>query len=93
MLMRVKVDQDEKELLKASGNYIKESDCWEVEIVKRDVPYPNLYRISTGKDCMNITKSELKALKAILNNHSVSYLLELDKIGDNTISTSRTQRK
>ena len=81
MLMRVKVDQDEKELLKASGNYIKESDCWEVEIIKRDVPYPNLYRISTSKDCMNVTKSELKALKAILNNHSVSYLLDLDGIG------------
>ena len=82
MLMRVKVDQDEKELLRASGNYIKESDCWEVEIIKNDLPCDTTYRIELmDNDYLNVTKQELKVLKAILNNHSVSYLLDLEGIG------------
>ena len=81
MLMRVKVDQNEKELLKASGNYIKESDCFEVEIIKNDLPCDTTYRIELmDNDYLNVTKQELRVLKALLNDHRVSYLLELDKM-------------
>ena len=78
-MIRVKVTQDNTQLLKASGNYLDGADCWEVELIKNGKGHDTEYRIEfIDNDYIDITKTELKALKAILNNHSVSYLLGLD---------------
>lgn len=78
-MIYVKVEQNEKELLKASANYLKDLECYEVEIIKNDLPADTLYRIEMidGKS-LDITKEEFRGLKALLNNHSVSYLLGLE---------------
>lgn len=78
-MIKVKVEQDEKELLKASANYLKDLECYEVEIIKNELPADTTYRIEMiDGDYINITREELRGLKALLNNHSVSYLLGLE---------------
>ena len=80
-MIRVNVKQNEKELLKASSNYITELDCYEVELVKNDLPCDTTYRIELiDNDYINVSVNELRALKALLNNHSVTYLLGLQKV-------------
>ena len=77
-MMKIKVQQNETELLKASGNYIEDMGCYEVEIIKNDKGHDTTYRIEMADEqYLDITTSELNTLKQILNNHSVSYLLGL----------------
>lgn len=65
-------------LIKASSNYIKELGCYEVEILPNDKGEDTLYRIELiDNDYLNVTASELKALKALLNHHTLTYLLKL----------------
>ena len=79
VMMRIKVEQDEKELLKASGNYIEDMGCYEVEIIKNEKGHDTTYRIEMADEqYIDITVSELNTLKQILNNKSVSYLLGLE---------------
>lgn len=78
-MIKVKVEQNETELLKASANYLKDLECYEVEIIKNKLPADTSYRIEMiDGDYINITREELKGLKALLNNDSVSYLLGLE---------------
>lgn len=78
-MIKVVIEQNETELLKASANYLKDLECYEVEIIKNDLPADTLYRIEMidGKS-LDITREELRGLKALLNNYSVSYLLGLE---------------
>ena len=77
-IMRIKVEQNEKELLKASGNYIEDMGCYEVEIIKNEKGHDTTYRIEMADEqYIDITVSELNTLKQVLNNKSVSYLLGL----------------
>ena len=65
-------------LIKASSNYIQELDCYEVELLPNEKGADTLYRIELiDNDYLNITASELKALKALLNHHTLTYLLGL----------------
>ena len=78
--MRIDIDYDLKELKKASANYLKDMKCFEVELIKNNSPADTKYRIEfIDNDYINITISELKALKQLLNNDMVTRLLELDK--------------
>ena len=76
--MEIVVKQNEHgEILKVSGNYDKNMECYEVEIIKNDLPCDTTYRIELAdEDYLNITISELRTLKEILNSHEVSRLLE-----------------
>ena len=78
--MEVKVLHDETGLLKASGNYDEKLGCYEVEIIKNEKGHDTTYRIETiDNDYFDITISELRALKEILNNKEVSELLGLEE--------------
>lgn len=76
--MIIQLDYDSKELKRASGNYLTDSKCFEVEIIKnvnRDINY----RIELmDNNYLDITLNELKILKRILNNDIVTKLLQLD---------------
>ena len=79
--MRIDIDYNSKELKKASANYLKDMECFEVELIKNDNPSDTKYRIEfIDGDYINITIKELKALKQLLNNDMVTKLLELDNI-------------
>lgn len=82
--MRIDIDYNaQKELIKASANYLEDVKCFEVELIKNNCPADTKYRIEfIDNDYINITISELKALKQLLNNDMVTRLLELDNIGD-----------
>ena len=81
--MRIDIDYNSKELKKASANYLKDMECFEVELIKNDNPSDTKYRIEfIDGDYINITIKELKALKQLLNNDMVTKLLELDNIGE-----------
>lgn len=71
--------QNSHTLLKSSSNYIKELECYEVELIRNtDRDADTSYRIELiDNDYLDITIDELKALKAILNNKTVTYLLNL----------------
>ena len=74
----IKIKQDENGLLKASGNYLDALECYEVEIIKNDKGHDTTYRIEMiDNQYLDITVSELKTLKEILNNNEVSELLEI----------------
>lgn len=77
-MIKVTIEQNEKELLKASGNYLDDLECYEVEIIKNNLPCDTSYRIELiDNDYINITETELKTLKELLNNETVSKLLKL----------------
>lgn len=83
--MAVYVKFDNETLEKASANYLDDLECYEVELIKNGKGHDTEYRIEfIDNDYIDITKTELKALKAILNNHSVSYLLGLDTTETNS---------
>ena len=71
--------QNNYTLLKSSSNYIKELECYEVELIRNtDRDADTSYRIELiDNNYLDITIDELKALKAILNNKTVTYLLNL----------------
>ena len=80
--MEVKVEKCKDGSLRiARGNYCPIEDCYEVEIIKNDTMYHDTtYRIETiDNDYVDITISELRALKEILNNKEVSELLGLEE--------------
>ena len=78
--MEVKIEEQENILTKASANYLKDAECYEVELIKNDKGHDTVYRIEfIDNDYIDITKTELKALKAILNNETVSRLLGLNE--------------
>ena len=77
-MIKVTIEQNEKELLKASGNYLDDLECYEVEIIKNNSPCDTSYRIEfIDNDYINITETELRTLKELLNNETVSKLLKL----------------
>lgn len=81
--MRIDIHYGSKELKKASVNYLKDMECFEVELIKNDNPSDTKYRIEfIDGDYINITIRELKALKQLLNNDMVTKLLELDNTGE-----------
>ena len=80
--MKVEIKQNDTELLKASGNYLDDVECYEVEIIKNPVGFgrghDTEYRIEfIDNDYIDITKTELRTLKELLNNETVSKLLKL----------------
>lgn len=76
--MIIQLDYDSKELKRASGNYLTDFKCFEVEIIK-NLNDDTRYRIEfMDNDFINITSNELKILKRLLNNDIVTKLLELD---------------
>ena len=76
--MEIKVLQDSTGLLKASGNYLTDLECYEVEIIKNEKGHDTTYRIEMiDEDYIDITVSELNTLKQLLNNKEVSELLGL----------------
>lgn len=76
--MKIEVEQNDTELLKASGNYLDDLECYEVEIIKNELPCDTSYRIEfIDNDYINITKTELRTLKELLNNETVSKLLKI----------------
>lgn len=90
MAVYVKFDNDVLE--KASANYLKDADCYEVELIRNPIGYGSGhdtdYRIEfIDNDYIDITKSELKALKEILNSGTVSKLLGLENIETNPESS------
>jgi hypothetical protein len=77
MLEVVTKQGEHNEILKVSGNYLQDMECYEVEIIKNDTPCDTLFRIELAdNDYLNITMSELRTLKAILNSHEVSRILD-----------------
>lgn len=81
--MRIDIDYNSKELKKASANYLKDMECFQVELIKNDNPSDTKYRIEfIDGDYINIAIKELKALKQLLNNDMITKLLELDNIGE-----------
>lgn len=76
--MIIQLDYDSKELKRASGNYLADFKCFEVEIIK-NVNRDTNYRIELmDNNYLDITLNELKILKRILNNDIVTKLLQLD---------------
>lgn len=70
------VKNDNNELEKASVNYLEDLECYEVEIIKNDLPADTKYRIEMiDNDYINVTRSELKGLQRLLNNEEVCKLL------------------
>ena len=71
--MRIDIDYNSKELNRASANYLKDIECFEVELIKNDNPSDTKYRIEfIDGDYVNIAVRELKALKQLLNNDTVT---------------------
>ena len=78
--MEIKIEKDGTGLLKASGNYYEELECYEVEIIKNEKGHDTTYRIEMiDEDYIDITVSELNTLKQLLNNKEVSELLGLEE--------------
>ena len=79
--MRIELDYNKDELKRASGNYLKEFDCYEVEIIRNSNPSDTYYRIEfMDNDFINISLRELRVLKQLLNNDMVTKLLKLDEV-------------
>ena len=78
-MITVHNEQNNYTLLKSSSNYIKKLECYEVELIRNtDRNADTSYRIELiDNNYLDITIGELKALKAILNNKTVTYLLNL----------------
>lgn len=86
--MAVYVKFDNETLEKASANYLDDLECYEVELIKNGKGHDTLYRVEfIDNDYIDITKSELKALKEILNSGTVSKLLALDTTETNPESS------
>ena len=78
--MKIEIKQNDTELLKASANYLEDAECFEVEIIKNEKGHDTTYRIEMiDEQYIDITVNELKALKQLLNNETVTNLLGLDK--------------
>ena len=80
--MKIKVTQDAGELIKASANYLKDLECYEVELIKNPIGYGSghdtTYRIEMiDNDYIDITINELRGLKKLLNDKEVCELLKL----------------
>ncbi len=76
--MEVKIEKQENILTKASANYLNDLECYEVEIIKNDLPADTKYRIEMiDNDYINVTRSELKGLQRLLTNKEVCKLLRL----------------
>ena len=76
MLEIVTNRNEQGEISKVSGNYLHDMECYEVEIIKNDMPCDTTYRIELAdEDYLNITMAELRTLKAILNSYEVSKML------------------
>ena len=74
--MEIKITQNAGELIKASGNYLNDLECYEVEIIKNDFPADTKYRIEMiDNDYINVTRSELKGLQRLLTDKEVCSLL------------------
>ena len=85
--MAVYVKFDNETLEKASANYLDDLECYEVELIKNGKGHDTEYRIEfIDNDYIDITKTELKALKEILNSGTVSKLLALDTTETNSES-------
>lgn len=79
-MMKIRIEHDEKELLKASGNYIEDMGCYEVEIIKNEKGHDTTYRIEMADEqYLDITINELNTLKHLLNIKEVSELLGLEE--------------
>ena len=77
--MRIELDYDENELKKASGSYLEDADCYEVEIIKNENA-DTLYRIELiDNDYIDVTIHELSVLKKLLNNPTVTKKLDLER--------------
>ena len=79
--MRIELDYNKDELKRASGNYLKKFDRYEVEIIRNSNLSDTLYRIEfIDNDFINISRRELGVLKQLLNNDMVTKLLKLDEV-------------
>lgn len=65
MNKKVKIEIKNNEIIKASSSYLKELDCYEVELIKNDTPADTIYKIEFIDDSSinNITLNELRGLK------------------------------
>lgn len=77
--MEVKIEKQENILTKASANYLNDLECYEVEIIKNDLPCDTKYRIEMiDNDYINITINELRGLKKLLDDKEVCSLLGIE---------------
>lgn len=77
--MTVVIEQNDQGLEKASANYLNDLECYEVEIIKNDLPADTKYRIEMiDNDYLNVTINELKGLKKLLDNKDVCKLLGIE---------------
>ena len=82
MIRTIYTDDTQTEINTVSSNYIKNLDCYEVELIKNSTSTDTTYRIELmDNDYINLTISELKALKELLNSKSVSKLILKEKEG------------
>ena len=77
--MTVSIERNQKGLEKASANYLNDLECYEVEIIKNELPCDTTYRIELiDSDYLNVTINELKGLKKLLDDKDVCKLLGLE---------------
>ena len=75
--IEIKYSQDGT-FIRARSNYIESLECYEVELITNSKGADTKYRIEMlDENYINITVSELKALKALLNDKTISKLLEI----------------
>ena len=75
-MVKIIKNEENNGLEKASANYLNDLECYEVEIIKNDLPADTKYRIEMiDNDYINVTINELKGLKKLLDNKDVCKLL------------------
>lgn len=78
--MIIQINNKDGVVDKISGNYLSDIDCFEIEIIKNELPCDTTYRIELADgDYLNMSKGEFKTLYKILNNPQVQKALELQK--------------
>lgn len=78
MIRTIYTNDTQTEIDTVSSNYLKDLECYEVELIKNPTGkgHDTTYRIELiDNDYIDITISELKALKELLNSESVSRLI------------------
>lgn len=77
--MTVFIERNQQGLEKASANYLNDLECYEVEIIKNELPCDTTYRIELiDNDYLNVTVNELRGLKKLLDNKDVCKLLGIE---------------
>jgi hypothetical protein len=70
--MIIQIDSKEGVIYKISGNYLCDIECFEIEIIKNELPCDTTYRIELADgDYLNMSKGEFKTLYKILDNPQV----------------------